>query len=57
MENKEFTYKGTTLNGFAMLFLNLALTIGAIVLLVLAIDGESWQLGVCSGVMLLVSKE
>ena len=38
-----------------MLFLNLALTIGAIVLFVFAVLNESWQLGVCSGVILLVS--
>ena len=55
MENKEFAYKGTTLNGFGMLFLNLALTIGATVLLVLAIDQEVWQWGVCSATILLVS--
>ena len=55
MENKEFAYKGTTLNGFGMLFLNLALTIGATVLLVLAIDQEVWQWGVCSAAILLVS--
>ncbi|MBP5771504.1 MAG: SPFH domain-containing protein [Bacteroidaceae bacterium] len=55
MENKEFTYQGTTLNGFAMLFLNLALTIGAIVLFVLTINYESWQIGVASGLMLLIS--
>ncbi|MBQ9286426.1 MAG: SPFH domain-containing protein [Bacteroidaceae bacterium] len=53
--NKEFAYKGTTLNGFAMLFLNLALTIGVAVLLFFAIDRESWQLGVSCGALLLVS--
>ena len=55
MENKEFAFKGTTLSGFAMLFLNLALTIGAIVLFVFTVLNNSWQLGVCSGVVLLVS--
>ncbi len=55
MENKEFVYQGTTLSGFAMLFLNLALSIGAIVMFVLAVENASWQLGVCSGVTLLVS--
>ena len=55
MENNEFTYSGTTLNGFFMLFLNLALTILAILLLVLAIDGESWPLGVGSAVCLITS--
>ena len=55
MESKELSYQGTTLSGFTMLFLNLALTIGAIVLFVFAVLNESWQLGVCSGVILLVS--
>ncbi|MBR0433662.1 MAG: SPFH domain-containing protein [Bacteroidaceae bacterium] len=55
MESKEFTYKGTTLNGFMMLFLNLALTIGACALFFFAIDRESWQMLVCGGVLLLVS--
>ena len=55
MENREFAYKGTTLNGFTMLFLNLALTIGATVLFVFAINLKSWQLAVCSGLVLLVS--
>ena len=55
METKEFAYKGTTLNGFFMLFLNLALTIAAIVMFVFAVENESWQLGVCCGVTMLVS--
>ncbi len=55
MENKEISYKGTTLNGFAMLFLNLALSIGAIALLVLCIDYESWQFGVASAAVFLFS--
>ena len=55
MESKEFTYKGTTLSGFSMLFLNLALTIGAIVLFVFAVINASWQLGVCAGVAILLS--
>ena len=37
MENKEFTFKGLTLNGFAMLFVNLALTVVSIALIVAAI--------------------
>ena len=36
MENKEFAFKGKTLNGFSMLFVNLALTGVSIVLIVLA---------------------
>ena len=55
MENKEFTYKGTTLNGFGMLFLNLLLTLGAITLFVLAVEYENWQQGIASGLVLLVS--
>ena len=31
MENKEFAFKGTALNGFLMLFVNLAILILAIV--------------------------
>ena len=55
MENREFTYQGTTLSGFAMLFLNLALTIGALVAMVFAIQYESWQWGTASLLMLTVS--
>lgn len=55
METKEFTYKGTTLSGFTMLFFNLALTIAAIVLFVFAIEHESWQLGVCCAVAGFIS--
>lgn len=55
MENKEFTYKGTTFNGFGMLFLNLLLTLGAITLFVLAVENENWQQGIASGLVLLVS--
>ena len=55
MENKEFTYRGTTLNGFGMLFLNLALTLGGIVLLVLTIETENWMTGVVGGLALFVS--
>ncbi len=55
MENKEFTYKGATLNGFAMLFINLAQAFGAIALLVLAINDESWPLGVISTLWLFIT--
>lgn len=34
MENKEFTYRGTTLNGFLMLFVTLALNLGSVALIV-----------------------
>ncbi len=55
MENKEFTYQGTTLSGFLMLFLNLALNIFAIVLCVFAINDNSWPMGVFSIVALIIS--
>ncbi len=55
MENKEFTYQGTTLSGFAMLFFNLALTVGSIAMLVAAITYESWQCGAGCAVALIVS--
>lgn len=43
MEKNEFTFKGMTLNGFMMLFVNLALTVLSIALIVLGIVR-----GVCS---------
>ncbi len=53
MENKEFTFKGTVLNGFLMLFVNIALLILAIIGIVYSIilldgsDGDcgGWLLG------------
>ena len=38
MENKEFTFKGMTVNGFLMLFVNLFLTILSIALIVLGVN-------------------
>lgn len=59
MENKEFTFKGMTVNGFLMLFVNLFLTILSIALIVLGVNiGESAQgitVGVGGGVLLLVA--
>ena len=59
MENKEFTFKGMTVNGFLMLFVNLFLTILSIALIVLGVNiGESAQgitTGVGGGVLLLVA--
>ena len=59
MENKEFTFKGMTVNGFLMLFVNLFLTILSIALIVLGVNiGESAQgitAGVGGGVLLLVA--
>ena len=60
MENKEFDFKGTVLNGFLMLFVNLAVLAAAIYLIVLSImvlnetngaDG-GWLLG--GSILLLV---
>lgn len=59
MENKEFTFKGMTVNGFLMLFVNLFLTILSIALIVLGVNiGDSAQgitAGVGGGVLLLVA--
>lgn len=55
MENKEFTYSGSTFSGFGMLFLNLAIIIASTVLFVFAINQESWQLCVAGGVLLFTS--
>ena len=41
MENKEFTFKGMTLNGFTMLFANLALTAASIALIIMAFCRDS----------------
>jgi len=55
METKEFDYKGFTLNGFFMLFFNLALIIAAIVMFIFSFDNEVWQLAIAAGVVLFVS--
>ena len=59
MENKEFTFKGTTVNGFLMLFVNLFITILSIALIVLGVNiGDSAQgitAGVGGGVLLLAA--
>lgn len=59
MENKEFTFKGTTLNGFLMLFVNLFLTLASIALIVLGINiGDSAcgiTTGVCGGLLAIVA--
>ena len=52
MENKEFTYSGFRINGFAMLFLNLLLTFGAIGLIVFGIMTGPWPF--VAGVVLLI---
>lgn len=40
MENKEFMYRGTTLSGFLMLFLNLLLCLGSVALIVWGLLAE-----------------
>ena len=59
MENKEFTFKGTTLNGFLMLFVNLFLTFLSIALIVIGVNiGESASgiaTGVCGGLLVIVA--
>lgn len=50
MENKEFTFKGTTLNGFLMLFVNLFLTLASIALIVLGINIGDSACGITTGV-------
>ncbi|MBQ7443350.1 MAG: SPFH domain-containing protein [Bacteroidaceae bacterium] len=55
MENREFNYSGATFSGFFMLFFNIALTIGAMVLGGFAIYEESWQLGAAGALALIVS--
>ena len=60
MENKEFTFKGKTLNGFMMLFVNLALTVVSIALIALAIARNTYDIAdiamiVGGGVMLVTT--
>lgn len=49
MEKKEFTFNGTTLNGFLMLFVNIALTIAAIAAIVWGIVIDNSQSGIYVG--------
>lgn len=60
MENKEFTFKGMTLNGFMMLFVNMALTVASIALIALAIAHNTYGIAdiamtVVGGVMLVTT--
>jgi len=55
MENKEFTYSGSTINGFGMLFLNLALTIASFVLLYFVVMQQSGLMAAGFAVLFLVS--
>lgn len=57
MENKEYVFNGTTLNGFIMLFANIAMTVIAIVMIVLGIIANC-VLGdviACLGLALLIA--
>lgn len=53
MNGKEFSFAGTKLNGFAMLFANLALTIASIGLIVWGISEAMWIV-IVAGVLTLV---
>ena len=53
MNEKEFSFAGTKLNGFAMLFANLALTIASIGLIVWGISEAMW-ISIVAGVLTLV---
>ncbi|MBR5803502.1 MAG: SPFH domain-containing protein [Bacteroidaceae bacterium] len=53
MNEKEFSFAGTKLNGFAMLFANLALTIASIGLIVWGISETMW-ISIVAGVLTLV---
>lgn len=55
MESKEFTYSGSTFNGFGMLFLNLALTIASFVLLYFVVMQQSGLMAAGFAVLFLVS--
>ena len=55
METKEFTFRGVTFNGFAMLFFNLLLTIAGIAAIVLFIGYGDWRLIVGGPLLLILS--
>ena len=52
MENKEYTFKGTVMNGFLMLFVNLAILILSIVGIVFSIIQLDESNGACGGWLL-----
>lgn len=57
MENKEFTFHGMTLSGFAMLFVNLLLTLGGIALIVWGVcspDSPATDPSIITGLIFLV---
>jgi regulator of protease activity HflC (stomatin/prohibitin superfamily) len=55
MENKEFTYSGSTFSGFGMLFLNLAIIIASFVLLYFVVMQQSGLMAAGFAVLFLVS--
>ena len=55
METKEFSFRGLTCNGFAMLFFNLLLTIAGVAAIVLFIGYGDWRLIVSGPLMLILS--
>ena len=55
MENQEFSFKGFTMNGFAMLFINLAITALAGVILYFGVDAEDGWLITLACVLLLTT--
>jgi regulator of protease activity HflC (stomatin/prohibitin superfamily) len=55
MENKEFTYQGTTLSGFLMLFANIALTIAAVAAIAFAIYQEDVVPGIAGAIGLIAT--
>ena len=57
MEKKEFTFNGTTLNGFLMLFVNIALTLAAIAAIVwgIIIDNSLTGIYVGAGLVTLIA--
>ena len=55
MESKEFTYSGSTFNGFGMLFLNLAIIIASFVLLYFVVMQQSGLMAAGFAVLFLVS--
>ena len=55
METKEFSFRGVTFNGFAMLFFNLLLTIAGIAAIVMFIGYGDWWLILAGPLMLILS--
>lgn len=55
MENQEFSFKGFTMNGFAMLFINLVITALAGVILYFGVDAEDGWLIALACVLLLAT--